>query len=78
LEEVAKTIAGLSVSYHCQRRKLVIARESTQSWIARVSLIRDSFDSHVYEGFVRAKQAEWDDYQLEVTAWMLNKYLNTY
>jgi glutamine synthetase len=41
-------------------------------------LIRDALGPHVYERFMQAKQAEWNDYQLEVTAWELNKYLNTY
>ncbi len=42
------------------------------------ALIRDALGPHVYERFMQAKQAEWNDYQLEVTAWELNKYLNTY
>jgi glutamine synthetase len=41
-------------------------------------LIRDALGQHVYERFMQAKQAEWSDYQLEVTPWELNKYLNTY
>jgi glutamine synthetase len=42
------------------------------------TLIRDALGPHVYERFMQAKQAEWNDYQLEVTAWELNKYINTY
>jgi glutamine synthetase len=41
-------------------------------------VIRDALGVHVYERFINAKRAEWRDYQLEVTSWELNQYLNTY
>jgi glutamine synthetase len=41
-------------------------------------VIRDALGPHVYERFINAKRAEWNDYRLEVTSWELNKYLNTY
>ncbi len=42
------------------------------------SVIREALGNHVYERFVNAKRLEWEDYQLEVTAWELNKYLPIY
>jgi glutamine synthetase len=42
------------------------------------TLIREALGPHVYERFINAKRAEWADYRLEVTAWELNRYLNTY
>jgi glutamine synthetase len=42
------------------------------------SVVRDALGLHVYERFSQGKQAEWNDYRLEVTDWELNKYLNTY
>ena len=41
-------------------------------------VIRDALGLHVYERFINAKRAEWNDYRLEVTTWELNKYLNAY
>jgi glutamine synthetase len=41
-------------------------------------VIRDALGPHVYERFINAKRAEWQDYCLEVTSWELNRYLNTY
>jgi glutamine synthetase len=41
-------------------------------------VIRDALGPHVYERFIHAKHAEWEDYRLEVTDWELNKYLTAY
>jgi glutamine synthetase len=40
-------------------------------------VVRDALGEHVYEAFVRAKQAEWDDYRIRVTEWELQRYLET-
>lgn len=42
------------------------------------TVIREALGNHVYERFVSAKRLEWEDYQLEVTPWELNKYLPMY
>ncbi len=42
------------------------------------SIVRDALGPHVYERFSQGKQAEWNDYRLEVTDWELHKYLNMY
>jgi glutamine synthetase len=40
-------------------------------------VVRDALGEHVYRAFVRAKQAEWDDYRIRVTDWELERYLET-
>jgi glutamine synthetase len=40
-------------------------------------VIRDALGEHVYEAFIRAKRAEWDDYRIRVTEWELERYLET-
>jgi glutamine synthetase len=40
-------------------------------------VIRDGLGDHVYQAFVRAKRAEWDDYRIRVTEWELKRYLET-
>jgi glutamine synthetase len=39
--------------------------------------IRDALGEHVYDAFVRAKKAEWDDYRIRVSNWELERYLET-
>ena len=45
--------------------------------LAADPVIRDALGEHVYHAFVRAKQAEWDDYRIRVTDWELDRYLET-
>ncbi|MEO8392056.1 MAG: type I glutamate--ammonia ligase [Chloroflexota bacterium] len=52
--------------------------ESALNELENDQVIRDALGPHVYERFINAKRAEWNDYRLEVTSWELNKYLNTY
>jgi len=40
-------------------------------------VIREALGEHVYGAFVRAKQAEWDDYRIRVSQWELERYLET-
>jgi len=42
------------------------------------AVIRDALGLHVYDRFLSAKRAEWNNYRQEVTAWELDNYLNTY
>ncbi|MBS1263657.1 MAG: Glutamine synthetase [Methanonatronarchaeales archaeon] len=41
-------------------------------------VVKDALGDHVYEKFVQAKRAEWDEYKAEVHDWELEKYLETY
>jgi glutamine synthetase len=40
-------------------------------------VIREALGEHVYGAFIRAKQAEWDDYRIRVSQWELERYLET-
>jgi glutamine synthetase len=41
------------------------------------SVVRDALGEHVYQAFVRAKKAEWNDYRIRVSTWELERYLET-
>lgn len=41
-------------------------------------VVQEALGSHVYEWFLEAKRAEWDEYRKQVTAWELERYLETY
>ncbi len=45
--------------------------------LAADPVVRDALGEHVYQAFVRAKQAEWDEYRVRVTEWELARYLET-
>ena len=38
-------------------------------------VVRTALGEHVYEAFMRAKRAEWNEYRIQVTDWELNRYL---
>jgi len=38
-------------------------------------LIREALGDHIYERFLEAKQAEWDEFRMQVTPWELDRYL---
>ncbi|MEN6478009.1 MAG: type I glutamate--ammonia ligase [Anaerolineales bacterium] len=42
------------------------------------TVIKDALGPHVYESFVEAKTAEWDDYRLSVSGWELDRYFRTF
>lgn len=41
-------------------------------------LVRDVLGGHIFERFVEAKEKEWDDFRVRVTAWELESYLTRY
>jgi glutamine synthetase len=45
--------------------------------LAADQVVRDALGDHVYQAFVRAKRAEWNDYRIRVTEWELARYLET-
>ncbi len=45
--------------------------------LAGDATIQDALGEHVYDAFVRAKKAEWDDYRIRVSNWELERYLET-
>lgn len=46
--------------------------------LERDDIIREALGEHVYEWFVEAKRAEWDDYRRQVSRWELDRYLTAY
>ncbi|MCL4875223.1 MAG: type I glutamate--ammonia ligase [Anaerolineae bacterium] len=45
--------------------------------LSKDEVIREALGSHIYDAYVRAKQAEWEGYRLNVTDWELKRYLET-
>lgn len=43
--------------------------------LAQNEILQKTLGSHAYEAFTRARQAEWDEYRLQVTQWELDRYL---
>jgi glutamine synthetase len=41
-------------------------------------LSKETLGSHIFEKYIEAKTAEWDDYRCSVTQWELEKYLTVY
>ena len=41
-------------------------------------VVQEALGKHTYGRYVEAKTKEWDDYQLQVTPWELDKYLEIY
>ncbi len=41
-------------------------------------VIRDALGDHVFDHFVDAKRAEWDEYRTQVSQWELDRYLETF
>ncbi|MGH2447921.1 MAG: glutamine synthetase family protein [Chloroflexota bacterium] len=43
--------------------------------LERDTVIQEALGQHVYERFVEAKRAEWDEYRVQVSPWELDRYL---
>jgi glutamine synthetase len=41
-------------------------------------VIRDALGDHVFNHFVDAKRAEWDEYRTQVSGWELERYLDQF
>jgi len=46
--------------------------------LRRNEVIQNALGHHVYERYVEAKQQEWNEYNLYVTRWELDRYLTVY
>ncbi len=40
-------------------------------------LLKETLGESIYESFVRAKKAEWEDYRIKVMDWEIERYLET-
>jgi glutamine synthetase len=45
---------------------------------AKSDLMRDTLGDHIFEHFLAAKRAEWDQYSRHVSPWEIERYLNSY
>ncbi len=46
--------------------------------LSKDPVIMDALGPHVYESFVEAKTAEWNDYRLDVSKWETERYLKAF
>ena len=46
--------------------------------LERDDVVRDAIGTHIYERFVEAKRAEWQEYIGKVSEWELERYLSVY
>jgi glutamine synthetase len=42
------------------------------------ALMRETLGDHIFDNFLTAKREEWDGYIRQVSAWEIDRYLNTY
>ena len=42
------------------------------------TVIQEALGEHIFERYVEAKTAEWDEYRLYVSQWELDRYLPIY
>jgi glutamine synthetase len=40
-------------------------------------VVQSALGEHIYEAYIRAKRAEWDEYRIQVSQWELDRYLET-
>ena len=77
---INKNIFAMS---HREKRRLKIdelpsdLRDAVR-WMRKDRLIRETLGDHVYEHYVQAKEAAWDEYSATVHPWELERYLARY
>lgn len=59
-------------------KSLPINLEAALEELKKDELIKGVMGKHVYDKFVEAKTAEWNDFRLTVTEWEVNNYLGRY
>jgi glutamine synthetase len=56
-------------------RPLPTSLDQAITEMERSELVAETLGEHVFDFFLRNKQAEWDDYRRHVTGWELDRYL---
>jgi glutamine synthetase len=46
--------------------------------LEKSALVRDALGDHIFNHFLAAKRAEWDQYSRHVSPWEIDRYLNSY
>jgi glutamine synthetase len=77
---INKNIFAMS---HREKRRLRIDELPTDlrdavRWMRKDPLMRETLGEHVYEHFVQAKEAAWNEYSATVHPWELERYLARY
>ena len=42
------------------------------------SVVREALGDHVFNHFIEAKRAEWDEYRTQVSDWEVERYLDQF
>ena len=58
-------------------RPLPLSLNQAIQEMERSELVAETLGEHVFDFFLRNKQAEWEDYRRQVTPWELDRYLST-
>lgn len=67
---------------HEERERLGVAelpgslREAIEE-LEKDQVMKNVFDATLYEAYLRAKQAEWDEFRIRVTDWEISRFLET-
>jgi glutamine synthetase len=51
--------------------------EEALNLLERDEVVVDAMGEHIFEAYVRAKRAEWDEYRIHVSQWEIDRYLHT-
>ena len=77
---VDKDIARLSGREQARLRIHELPRNLSEAldWFSKDKLFREVLGDQIYKQYLKAKQAEWDEYIKQVTQWEVDRYLATY
>lgn len=59
-------------------KELPVNLEEAIEELKKDKLIKETMGTHVFEKFIEAKTAEWNDFKMTVTQWEINNYLGKY
>ncbi len=63
---------------HLRIDELPATLSEALDFLEKDDLVRDALGERIFEHFVAAKRAEWDDYSRQVSAWERDRYLKVY
>jgi glutamine synthetase len=46
--------------------------------LVRDDVIRDALGDHIFNHYIDAKRAEWDEYRTQVSDWEVERYLDDF
>jgi glutamine synthetase len=76
---IAAGLKGVEAGYALEKisdpKRLPANLNEAISHMEQSQLVRDTLGEHVFEYFLRNKRAEWQEYQKQVTAFELDRYL---